>query len=331
MAKNHRQQRAQAKQNRLEAVLKKSAAGLMLRVPKLCREEPLFALCRDFYCRTGVDLLIGIPTNVKYGPQAEEIAVPVGLEVQILSTQLMQLYAVCFNAALKNVCSEKAYTQSSLELLLEASTEEERASWTDFLELINLARQFFCHYPYLWPNAVAEQGLNKLKHYLDISSREGSHCAQALQPLIEQEENGWLQLQQYIARMADELYAWLENVSLTRGGEPAAPGTWKSKIGVLYQPTQMTVMHKQNWTAPIDWWWRKYQLRQHSGIRSYNKPLLMNILEKYIEKREAGRPVAVEDFVLLQDQIYLWARNELERQYRKPDHTSYTSAIWRRK
>ena len=334
MAKNnrdHKQQRAQAKQKRLETVSKKSATGSVLQVPKLCRTAPLTDLSRDFYHRTGVDLLIGIPANVKYGPQTEEIAVPVGLEVQALSTQLMQLYAVCFNATLKNTCDEKEYTQSSLELLLEKGSAKEREDWTQFLQLINLARQFFCHYPYLWPNAVAEQGLNQLKHYLDVSAKPGSSCNQLLQSLIEQGENSWLQLQQYTAQKADALYEWIENAAIVYGNESADIGTWKRKISVLYQPTRMIGFYRQNWIAPIDWWWRKYQLCQRNAIGSYDKTNLMNTLENHIQKREAGLPVNGSDFVFLQDQIYLWAESALRYQFYQRTHTRRCGTAWARK
>lgn len=58
---------------------------------------------------------------------------PSGAEVQVLGTQLMQMYAVCVNAAMKNACKNDNYKLSSLELLLEACSAEEQEQWGDFL------------------------------------------------------------------------------------------------------------------------------------------------------------------------------------------------------
>ena len=68
----------------------------------------------------------------------------------------------------------------------------------------------------MWPDAVSDQGLRKLKHYLDVCSEKTENCGTLPQQLIEQQEGGWLQLQEYMAH--------------TRGNEPANPGTWKKKL-----------------------------------------------------------------------------------------------------
>ena len=85
---------------------------------------------------------------------------------------MSQLYAVCFNATLKNVCAEPDYSYSSIEILLSESPDSDRIKWENFLSLVAFTRQFFCHYAYMWPDAVSDQGLRKLKHYLDVCSEK---------------------------------------------------------------------------------------------------------------------------------------------------------------
>ena len=103
---DHKQLRTLEKQRRIDRVSHKDEPGLSIRVPKLCRESPLYDLSRDFYRLTGVDIFIGIPANIQNGPQTETVNVVAGQEAILVGAQMSQLYAVCFNAALKNACAE---------------------------------------------------------------------------------------------------------------------------------------------------------------------------------------------------------------------------------
>lgn len=346
-----KQQRQQEKQRRLDTVRQKTAE-LGLRVPKLCRTDTLTELCRDFYRLTGVDLFIGVPANVKNGPQNDRITVPPGAEVQVLGTQLMQMYAVCVNAAMKNACNNGNYKLSSLELLLEACSAEEQEQWGGFLRFINLARQFFCHYTYLWPNAVPERTANELKHYLDLSTMSDNGKSDNDKSdndksdngkksywwpdlgQVNSENNGWLRLQDAVALTADEFYAWLQRTAAARGGEPMSLESWKHKISVLYQPTDMEDKFKRNWFAPIDWKWK--QMEQISQInhghgdggstgKKYDKTALMKTLNDRIQNRESGRPGAGEEFTFLQDMIYAWAAWKLGFRKRSDTHVNLES------
>lgn len=341
---DHKQQREQARQQRMDAVRQKTAEP-PLRVPKLCRTGPLTELCRDFYRNTGVDLFIGVPANVRNGPQEDRITVPPGMEIQTLGMQLMQLYAVCLNAAMKNVYRMAEYAKSSLELLLDACSPQERQRWEEFLTFINVARQFFCHYPYLWPNAVPEQSAYELRHYLDLST--GNDKSYWWPEQVSSENDGWRQLQEAVAQTADELYAWLKDASLAHGGDPAGPGTWKHKISVLYRPVPVKVKMKKglmaNWRAPIDWKWQKLKyIRQNSHgcaeggssgekKEGYDLDGLMLTLDRKIERREAGLPGEGEGFSFLQDEIYAWAARELAYKERSTANVPWSGSGWRPK
>lgn len=325
---DHKQLRALEKQRRIDRVSHKDEPGLSIRVPKLCRESLLYDLSRDFYRLTGVDIFIGIPANIQNGPQTETVNVVAGQEAILVGAQMSQLYAVCFNAALKNACAEPDYSYSSIEILLSESPDSDRIKWESFLSLVAFTRQFFCYYAYMWPDAVPDQGLRKLKHYLDVCSEKAENCGTLPQQLIEQQEGGWLQLQEYMAQTADELYAWLENIAHTRGNEPANPGTWKKKIALLYKPTKMSVLTRKNWEAPLRWRQKKYQLNLRDVTLSSDISKLEERLIDYIDQREAGLPTTAADFVFLQDQICYWADTEMRRQYYRPSHAKQNSKFF---
>ena len=141
--------------------------------------------------------------------------------------------------------------------------------------------------------------------------KKTENCGTLPQQLIEQQEGGWLQLQEYMAQTADELYAWLENIVHTRGNESANPGTWKKKIALLYKPTKMSVLTRKNWEAPLRWWQKQYQLNLRDVILSSDISKLEECLIDYIDQREAGLPTTAADFVFLQDQICYWADTEM--------------------
>ena len=211
-----------------------------------------------------------------------------------------------------------------------------------FLRFINLARQFFCHYTYLWPNAVPERTANELKHYLDLSTVSDNDKSDNGKKSywwpdlgqVNSETKGWLRLQDAVALTADEFYAWLQKTAAARGGEPMSLESWKHKISVLYQPTDMEKMLKSNWFAPIDWKWK--QMEQISQInhghgdggstgKKYDKTALMKTLNDRIQDRESGRPGAGEEFTFLQDMIYAWAAWKLGFRKRSDTHVNLES------
>lgn len=315
--RNHKQQREERMQQRQQNLARpQPPAGTMFPVPRLCRRESLLDLCRIFYQKTGVDLFIDIPGNVEIGPRDDQVLVLPGQEAQFLGSQLNQLYAVCFNATMKNASrtgrDKSGSTPGTLDILLELADTEKRKELAGFLAFINYARQFFCHYSYLWPMAVSGKDISLLRNYLEIHCDPELKADGVLKGMEEYtDENVWLRFQKSILRSAEDLYDWLADLAEAHGEDPEqAP--WKAEISLLYLPRTMNDQMRRNWDAPINWWWKKTLLSlRRSDKETFDYMKLVDDITEIIRHRENGKPHYSVAFVPLQTQIYQWAEQKL--------------------